>query len=392
MQVPSVLARSAALLSVLLVGVSGCRFDAGPSSGTRILVPPVPRTTELFILVNQNSPASMRAMEAFAAASARPGERLVILSVQGGTVLASSTAPLPLSTLVPAPPPPLGAHPTAFQKARHSQAVQQYQQTVGRAWAALRSHQQKALSAWAESTVADAFSGPILQSAGEVSIDEDLGAVAADLSSLRQAGAGSDIGVVIAIMGITGSVAQLAPTLPIGLRGSTVVADDFPGGISEEAAWQASLLQTGASRVVLLTSATDDQMVAVIDEGLDDGVTDTLTSVLFRLGQYTIQAAALPQLLHLLYLLTIKYPQATVTINGYTDNLPAAIPGGNLRLSRLRAEQVEQWLIAHGVAADRLQAFGYGDTDPVAPNTSHGQPLNRRVVVVIDPVTVAGAD
>jgi outer membrane protein OmpA-like peptidoglycan-associated protein len=50
-------------------------------------------------------------------------------------------------------------------------------------------------------------------------------------------------------------------------------------------------------------------------------------------------------------------------------------------MSRLRAEQVEQWLIAHGVAADRVQAFGYGDGDPVAPDTPSGQPLNQRVVV-----------
>jgi OOP family OmpA-OmpF porin len=48
-----------------------------------------------------------------------------------------------------------------------------------------------------------------------------------------------------------------------------------------------------------------------------------------------------------------------------TDSLPAQ--GGNLQLSLLRAQAVEDWLLAHGVAAARLQAFGYGDTDPVAP-------------------------
>ena len=37
------------------------------------------------------------------------------------------------------------------------------------------------------------------------------------------------------------------------------------------------------------------------------------------------------------------------------------------------------------INGDRLQTFGYGDTDPVAPNSPAGQPLNRRVVVVIDP-------
>jgi flagellar motor protein MotB len=35
--------------------------------------------------------------------------------------------------------------------------------------------------------------------------------------------------------------------------------------------------------------------------------------------------------------------------------------------------------------ADRLQTYGYGDADPVAPNTPAGQPLNRRVDVIIDP-------
>jgi outer membrane protein OmpA-like peptidoglycan-associated protein len=200
---------------------------------------------------------------------------------------------------------------------------------------------------------------------------------------------GYGTGTVIAIMGVVETTVRFVPTLPSGLRSSSVVVDNFPGSIGEQAAWQSSLMQSGAARMVLITSATEDQLVPVVQEGLDGAVTDTLTSVLFALGQHKLQAAARPQMLQLLYLLIVKYPRATVTINGYTDNLP--VPGGNLRLSQLRAQEVEAWLIAHGVAAGRLQAFGYGDTDPVAPNTSHGQPLNRRVVVVIDPATVAGA-
>jgi outer membrane protein OmpA-like peptidoglycan-associated protein len=380
--------RFIALLSGLLLGIAGCTFHAGQTSGTRALVLSVSRESVLFIVVSQYSLAAMHATDAFVTASVRPGERLVILSAHGGAVLASSVAPPSPSVRVPAPPAELGSRPTAFQKARHMQAVQQYQNTVRRAWANLWTQEQDALSAWAESTVGQAFSRPILQSARRVSIEADLGAIAADLSSLRQAGAG-DVSTVIAITGIMGATVLSAPTLPIALRGSTVLVDDFPGSIDDEAAWQASLLQTGAARVVLLTTATDDQMPTVLDEGLDGAITDTLTSVLFGLGQDQIQEAALPQLLRLLGLLTVTYPHATVTIDGYTDNLPMAVPGGNLQLSRLRANQVEQWLIVHGVAASRIQAFGYGDTDPVAPNTPDGQPLNRRVVAVIDP-TVPG--
>jgi flagellar motor protein MotB len=290
---------------------------------------------------------------------------------------------------VTGPPAALPAHPTSFQKARYAQAVQQYKKTVLRDIATLRSQQQEELAVWARSVVATADAKAVLQSAQNASIGADLGSAASDLFSLRQAGLGYGTGTVIAIMGVDDTTAGFAPALPSGLRSSSVVVDNFPGNIDEQAAWQSSLEQSGAARVVLLTSVTEDQLVPVVQQGLDGAVTDTLTSVLFALGQYRIQTAAVPQMRRLLYLLTVKYPYATVTINGYTDNLP--IPGGNLQLSELRAQEVEEWLVAHGLAGGRLQAFGYGDTDPVAPNTAHGQPLNRRVVVVIDPATAAGA-
>jgi outer membrane protein OmpA-like peptidoglycan-associated protein len=277
----------------------------------------------------------------------------------------------------------LPAHATSFQKARYAQAVQHYQKTVLRDIAMLRSQQQEELTAWAQSVVATADAKAILQSARNASLSAALGSAASDLFSLRQAGLGYGTETVIAIVGVYQTAAGFVPTLPSGLHGSSVVVNNFPGTIDEQADWQSSLMQSGAARVVVLTPATEDQLVPVVQQGLDGAVTDTLTSVLFALGQYRLQAAALPQMRHLLHLLTVKYPRATVTINGYTDNLP--VPGGNLRLSQLRAQEVEDWLIAHGIAAGRLQAFGYGDTDPVAPNTSHGQPLNRRVVVVIDP-------
>lgn len=289
---------------------------------------------------------------------------------------------------VPEPPSALPAHSTSFQKARYVQTLEQHQKTVLRDIATLRSQQHQELTAWARSVVATADAEAILQSARKTSISADLDSAASDLFSLRQAGLGYEIGTVVAIMGVDETTAPFAPTLPSGLRSSSVVVDNFPGSINEQAAWQSSLAQGGAARVVLLTPATEDQLVPAVLQGLDGAVTDTLTSVLFALGQYKMQVAALPQMRQLLYLLTVKYPGATVTINGYTDNLPT--PGGNLRLSRLRAQEVQAWLIAHGIAAGRQQAFGYGDTDPVTPNTPHGQPLNRRVVVVIDPATAAG--
>jgi outer membrane protein OmpA-like peptidoglycan-associated protein len=221
--------------------------------------------------------------------------------------------------------------------------------------------------------------------AGSADIPAALAEAAADLSSLRQSGDGSATREVIAVISVGTSAAPYAPSGLVSLQGSTVVVDDFPGTGAQETAWQAALDQAGASRTVILTPATSDQLGATVRQGLAGAVTDTLTSVLFGLGQYTLQPAALPQLGRLLHLLTVTYPDATASIDGYTDDLPA--PGGNLHLSQQRAETVLNWLVANNVAASRLQAVGDGDTDPVAPNGPSGQPLNRRVVVIIDPAT-----
>jgi outer membrane protein OmpA-like peptidoglycan-associated protein len=68
------------------------------------------------------------------------------------------------------------------------------------------------------------------------------------------------------------------------------------------------------------------------------------------------------------------------TISGHTDNQGGA--AYNLDLSDARAKSVVAWLIAHGVAQNRLVAAGYGSTRPVADNaTVAGRTLNRRVEV-----------
>jgi outer membrane protein OmpA-like peptidoglycan-associated protein len=52
----------------------------------------------------------------------------------------------------------------------------------------------------------------------------------------------------------------------------------------------------------------------------------------------------------------------------------------NLKLSQRRAETVVRYLVQSGVAPDQLRAVGYGETQPVADNSSEaGRNANRRV-------------
>jgi len=71
------------------------------------------------------------------------------------------------------------------------------------------------------------------------------------------------------------------------------------------------------------------------------------------------------------------YPAMRLSIEGHTDSV-----GGeamNMKLSQARAEAVRDYLGAKGVAADRLEAVGYGPTKPIASNkTDKGRAQNRR--------------
>lgn len=79
-------------------------------------------------------------------------------------------------------------------------------------------------------------------------------------------------------------------------------------------------------------------------------------------------------------------PSLVILVEGHTDALGRA--AGNLRLSAARAEAVRWALVALGVAAERLQAAGYGAERPIAANsTVRGRGRNRRVELTIQPAS-----
>ena len=74
------------------------------------------------------------------------------------------------------------------------------------------------------------------------------------------------------------------------------------------------------------------------------------------------------------------YPQVSVKISGYTDNIGDDVT--NLRLSSARAEATKAALVARGIAAGRISTEGFGSRYPVASNaTEQGRQRNRRIDV-----------
>jgi len=84
-----------------------------------------------------------------------------------------------------------------------------------------------------------------------------------------------------------------------------------------------------------------------------------------------------------------EYPQTTIMIEGHTDNV--GTEEYNLKLSKNRAEAVKDALLARGIDPARLQTVGFGESKPIADNTTEkGRQMNRRVKVVITPIVSGG--
>ncbi|WP_394343376.1 OmpA family protein [Hymenobacter rigui] len=74
-------------------------------------------------------------------------------------------------------------------------------------------------------------------------------------------------------------------------------------------------------------------------------------------------------------------PQLRLAVQGHTDN--AGTAPHNQQLSTARAQSVVAALTEAGIATNRLQAAGFGQTKPVADNTTEeGRAKNRRVELV----------
>ncbi len=81
------------------------------------------------------------------------------------------------------------------------------------------------------------------------------------------------------------------------------------------------------------------------------------------------------------------YPETTAVIEGHTCSI--GTEAYNLNLSRRRAESVMQYLTDDGIDPVRMKAVAYGESAPIADNsTEEGRRLNRRVTSVISTIVI----
>ena len=106
-----------------------------------------------------------------------------------------------------------------------------------------------------------------------------------------------------------------------------------------------------------------------------------LKNMFFATDKTNILPSSKPALQELYDFLN-EHPGVRIRIIGHTDNVGKE--DYNQRLSEGRAASVKREMVKRGIAADRMETEGHGETDPIVPNDSdeHRQ-MNRRVEIEI---------
>jgi outer membrane protein OmpA-like peptidoglycan-associated protein len=114
----------------------------------------------------------------------------------------------------------------------------------------------------------------------------------------------------------------------------------------------------------------------IIIDSVESGSTFELNDLLFQTDSYTLLRAS-EKTLDLFSKYLIKNGTYKINIEGHTDDIGDA--RANLILSQKRAQEVKRYLIAKNIAAERLIAKGFGETQPKVPNSSiENRKINRR--------------
>lgn len=109
---------------------------------------------------------------------------------------------------------------------------------------------------------------------------------------------------------------------------------------------------------------------------LKKGSQVVLQNIFFESGKYALKESSRAELQNLLTFLRTN-PRLRIEIQGHTDDVGSDTD--NLALSENRARAVRSYLIAEGIAEERIEAKGYGEQQPLASNqTESGRAQNRR--------------
>lgn len=132
----------------------------------------------------------------------------------------------------------------------------------------------------------------------------------------------------------------------------------------------------GAGCEIKVTNTTINPVRVVVTEEDRRVVAEAIRNLEFDFGKSTIRPSSFPSLNRVADLLKTK--DFSLKLAGHTDNVGS--DAANLKLSKDRAESVKSYLVSQGANPSRIEATGYGESQPISTNkTAVGRQNNRRV-------------
>lgn len=121
------------------------------------------------------------------------------------------------------------------------------------------------------------------------------------------------------------------------------------------------------------------ELSALIDDAVHISHTELLAPVLFEYDSVELEPSSVAMLHEVARVLNHERKDIQqLAVVAYSDNRgPAAY---NLALSERRARHVRDWLVAHGIAAERLTIDARGANEPVEVGAGADHQQNRRVI------------
>jgi flagellar motor protein MotB len=212
---------------------------------------------------------------------------------------------------------------------------------------------------------------------GEAKISAALKESPARISRQQAAGEAALSELWREIYGLNDELAVPVPAAPP--RKNSIPAEDRPrrepGATPPE--------EPPAQRYPVVTGAEEEgRLIAILGGGLSPP------------GEKTPSEELLQAILRMLPAIVIS-PESLIVVEGHADSTPIKSGAGGTSsdkkaLSLQRAEAIARLLEEEGVDPARIAIAGYGDTRPLAPNTTEdGRAENRRVEIRLVPHSTA---
>jgi len=144
------------------------------------------------------------------------------------------------------------------------------------------------------------------------------------------------------------------------------------------------LLLTGSlTGCSLLPNSAEPEIGSALASSIDspDRTSLTVNGVLFDFEKTALNPGADEIVLRAVDYLQSN-PGSQAMVEGHTDHIGSK--RFNQKLSEKRAHSIVKALTSNGISSDRITAVGYGESRPLADNsTADGRRANRRVEIIL---------